>query len=141
MQKHGLVKRKRKTKNVRRMSNEEQSSSSNHAKDSFEIDELRRICREQSERAPEMRTDELVCAKEEPSPVNQLFSQIRTLQDNVCAVNEEKDFNDPESARCSGISHVPRQPSIIPSPRGMISRNSGFPHHTRNSMGSSVNVF
>ena len=61
----GLVKRKRKTKNVRKISSEEQTLSSNHAKDSFEIDELWRMCREQSERAPEMRTDELVCAKEE----------------------------------------------------------------------------
>ena len=40
----------------------------------------------------------------------------------------------------SGKSHVPSQPSSIPSPRGMRSRDSCLPHDTRNSMGNSGNV-
>ena len=83
------------------------------------IEELRRICREETERARQLRTDELYAQKkEEPSTVNQLLSQIRTLQDKVNAVNEEKEFYDPETARSSGMSYVPSQSSRIPSPRG-----------------------
>ena len=53
-------------------------------------------------------------------------------QDNFC---------DPETANSSGVSHVPSQPMSILSPRGMISRDSGLPHHTRNSLGASGHVF
>ena len=70
--------------------------------------------------------------------MNQLLSQIGTLPDRVNALNEEKEFSDPETASSSGMSHVP---SRIPSPRGMLSRDFGLPHHTRNSMGTSGNVF
>ena len=89
-----------------------------------------------------MRTDELyVQKKDEPSPVNQLLSQIQKLQDKVNALNEEKEFYDPETASSSGMSHVPSQFSRIPSPRGMLSRDSGLPLDTRNSMGTSGNIF
>ena len=90
-----------------------------------------------------MRTDELYAQKkEEPSTVSQILSQIRTLQDKVSALNEEKEFHNPQTASSSGVSHVPSQPSRIPSPRGMLSRDSGLPpHYTRNSMGTSGNVF
>ena len=54
----------------------------NHALDCMEIEELRRICCEETERARQLRTDELYATKnEEPSTVSQLLSQIRTLQD------------------------------------------------------------
>ena len=67
-----------------------------------------------------MSTDELHAhKKEELSRMNQLLSQIRTLQDNVNALNEEKEFNDRETARSSGMPHVPSQPSRIPSSRGV----------------------
>ena len=94
----------------------------NHALDCLAIEELRRICHEETERARQLRTDEF-CAqkKEEPSAMNQLLSQIWTLQDS------EELWNVPRSP----------QPSRIPSPRGMLSRDSGLPHHTRNSMGTS----
>ena len=55
--------------------------------------------------------------------------------------NEEKEFYDPETANSSGTSHVSSQPSSIASPRGMTSRDSCLPHYTRNSMGTSGNVF
>ena len=40
----------------------------------------------------------------------------------------------------SGMSHVPSQPSRVPRPRGMLSRDSGLPHDTRNTLGISGNV-
>ena len=113
-----------------------------HAKECSEIQELRRICREETERARQLRTDELYAQKkEEPCTVNQLSSQIQDLQDKVYVLHEEEEFYDLETASSSGMSHVPSQPSRIPSPRGMLCRYSGLPHHTRNSMGTSGQVF
>ena len=89
-----------------------------------------------------MRTDELYAQKkEEPSTVNELLSRIQDLEDKVNALNEEKEFYDPETASTSGMSHVPSQPSRIPSPRGMLRRDSGLPHFPRNSTCISGNVF
>ena len=87
-----------------------------------------------------MRIDEHSLQQKE-NPVNQLVSQIQDLQDKVNSMNDEKEFYDPETATSSGTSHVPSQPSRIPSPTGMISRYSCLPHRTRNSMGTSRNVF
>ena len=51
-----------------------------YAKDCFAIEELRRICHEETERAPQLRTDELYAQKnDEPSTVNQLLSQLQFL--------------------------------------------------------------
>ena len=79
--------------------------------------------------------------KKEPSSMNQFLSHIRTLQDPVNALSEDKELCDPETASSSGMSHVPSQPSRMPSPRGMLSSDSGLPHCTRNSVGTSGNVF
>ena len=49
-------------------------------------------------------------------------------------------FFDPETASSSGLSHVSSQPMSIPSPKGMISRESCLPPDTRNSMGTSGHV-
>ena len=57
-------------------------------------------------------------------------------------MNDAQEFNDPETASSSGGSHDPsRQPVSIPSPRGMISRDSGLQLDTRNSLGTSGRVF
>ena len=48
--------------------------------------------------------------KMNPSTVNQLLSQIQDLQDKVNALNEEKEFYDPETASRSGMSHFPVNP-------------------------------
>ena len=140
MQTNGPVKLKWKTeeysKNFAMQSRLYQAS---HAKDCFEIEELRRICLEETERARQVRTNErYVQKKDEPSTVNQFLSQIQDLQDKVHALNEENFLRFGDS---SGMSHVPSQPSRIPSPRSMLCRQSGLPHHTRNSMGTSGNVF
>ena len=84
----------------------------NHALDCMEIEELRRLCREETERARQLRADDFYCQKkEEPSTVNQLLSQTRTLQDKVNALNAEKEFHDPETASSSGTS--PRTQSTL----------------------------
>ena len=63
----------------------------NHALHCMEIEELRRICHEETERARQSRTDELQAQKKgELSTVNQLLSQIGTLQDKVNALSDEK---------------------------------------------------
>ena len=57
------------------------------------------------------------------------------------SLNDAKEFDDPETASSSGVSHVPSQPLSIPSPRGMISRASCLPLDTRSSLGTSGRVF
>ena len=59
----------------------------------------------------------------------------------MSALKEEKEFYDPDTASGAGMSHVPSQHSRIPSPRGMLNRDSGLPLDTRNSMGFSGIVF
>ena len=89
-----------------------------------------------------MRIDELSVHQEgNPSTVNQLLAQILELQDKVNSLDDAKEFNGHETASSSGMSHVPSQPLSIPSPKGLICRDSCLPHDTRNSMGSSGNVF
>ena len=82
-----------------------------HARDCLEIVGLRRICCEERKRARLLRTDELYMPKrkQDSSTVNQLMSQIGTLQDKM-------------TASSSGMSHVPSQSSRVPSPRDMPSR-------------------
>ena len=58
------------------------------------------------------------------STVNQLMAQIQGLQDKVNSLNEAREFDDPETASSSGLSHHPSQPVSIPSHREMISRGS-----------------
>ena len=72
--------------------------------------------------------------------MNQLMAQIQELQDKVNSSDDAKEFYDPETAFSSGLSHVPCQLMSIPSPRGMISRDSCLQLDTRNSMGSAGNV-
>ena len=112
------------------------------ARDGQEIEELRRICCAEADRARQLKLDELsMQQKENPSTVNQLMAQIQELQDKVNPLNDAKEFYDPETASSSGLSHVPSQPKSIPSPRGMISCDSCLLLDTRNSLGASGHVF
>ena len=78
--------------------------------------------------------------RKNPSAVNHRVAQVQELQDKANFSNDAKQFNDPESASSSGLSRVPSQPTSIPSPRGMICRDSGLPHCTRYSTNTSGNV-
>ena len=107
-----------------------------------EIEEFRRFCFTEAERARQLRSDELSTQKEENnSTVNQVLVQIHELQDKVTSLNDAKEFSDPETASSSGLSHVPSQPMSIPSPRGMLGRDSCLQLDTRNSLGTSGHVF
>ena len=55
-----------------------------HARDCQEIEELRRICCEEANRARQTRPDELSIHQErKPTTVSQLMTQIRELQNKV----------------------------------------------------------
>ena len=98
-----------------------------HAKDCKEVEELRRVCCEETDKARPFIIDELsMQQKGNPSTVNQLLAQIQDLQDKVNSLNHAREFYDPDTASSSGVSHVPSQPMSIQSPRGMISRDSCF---------------
>ena len=95
------------------------------ARDGQRINELRGICCAEADRARQLSYDELSTQQEEnPFTVNQLMLHIQELHDKVNSWNDAQEFYDPETASSSGLSHVPSQPMSLPSPRGMISRES-----------------
>ena len=109
----------------------------NRAKDCQDIEELRRICFEETDRARQARIDELSMHQERnPATVSQLLTQILELQNKVNYLSDAREFYDSETA-----THGPSQPSTIAIPRTIRSRDSGLPHDTRNIMGTSGNVF
>ena len=73
-------------------------------------------------------------------PVNQL-TEIHDLQDKANFLHDSKDVNDNETASSSGLSHVPSHLFTVPSPRGILSRDSCFQSDTRNLFGTPRNVF
>ena len=88
----------------------------NRAKDCTEIEKLRRICCEETDRARHARIDELsVHQKRDLTIVSQLLTHMQELA---------REFSDSETASSSAATHVPRQPSAIPSSRTMPRRDS-----------------
>ena len=79
--------------------------------------------------------------KRDPTTVSQILTQIQDLQNIVDSFSDARAFYDPETASSSGATHVPSQPSVVPSPRAMPCRDSGLPHDTRNVVGTLGNVF
>ena len=107
-----------------------------------EIEELRRICCTEAERARQLRSYELSTQKEESkSTVNQLVVHAQELQDKVNSLSDVKEFYYLETASSSEFSNVPSQPVNIPSPRGLTSHDSCLQLATRNSLGTSGHVF
>ena len=106
------------------------------------IEELRRICCEETDRAGQARIDKPSMHPERnPTTVSQLLTQIQDLQNKANSLSDAREFYDPEKASTSGATHVPSQPFSIPSPRDMRSRDSGLPLDTRNTMSTSENFF
>ena len=101
---------------------------------------LKKFCCTEAERAQQLRIDELVDKKSQ-STRNQLTVQIQELQDKVNSLNESSEFYDLETASSFRLSHVPSHSNSIQSPHGMLSRDSGLQPDTRNSSGTSGNVF
>ena len=101
------------------------------------MQDLKKLCCTEAERAQQLRIDELSRQeKESQSAVNQLTVQIQEFQDKVNSLNDSMEFNDPESASSSGLSHVPSHPLS-----GTLSRDSCLQPDTQNSFCLSGNVF
>ena len=82
-----------------------------NARNCQEIQELRRICCEETDRARQLRIDELSMQQERnPTIASQLLTQIQELKDNVNSLSDAREFYDPESGSSSGVSHVPNNP-------------------------------
>ena len=56
-------------------------------------------------------------------------------------MNDAKELCDVETASSSGVSHVSSQPLSVPSPRGLISRDSCLQPAARSSLSTSGHVF
>ena len=100
----------------------------NRARNCQEFEDSQRVCCEETDRARQARVDELSLQQQRnPTTVSQLLTQVQDLQNKVNLLADTIEFYDPETASSSGASHVPSQPLIIPSPSGMLSRDSGLP--------------
>ena len=100
------------------------------------------MCCEESNRARHARNDELFMHQESNlTTVSRLLTQIRDSQNKINSLSDAREFYDPDSGSSSGATHVPSQPSAIPTPRTMPCRDSRLPHNTRNVVGTSGNVF
>ena len=109
---------------------------------SEEIEELRRICHEETNQVRKLKIEELSPRQErDPDTVSQLLAQIQGLQGQVNSLADAREFHDPDTASSSRAPHVPSQPVIVPTSRGMLSRDSGLPPTTRDTLGTAGNVF
>ena len=82
------------------------------ARDCQEIEELRRICCEETDRARQLKIDELSMEQERnPTTVSQLLAQIQNFQNRVNSFSDAREFYDPETANSSGATHV-SQPTL-----------------------------
>ena len=98
---------------------------------------------EELKRAQEMRIDEFSRQelRESQATIHEFTSQIQELQERVNLTNDFREFQVVESA-CSGrLSHLASQPAVVPSPRGMLSRDQSLRPDTWNLLGTSGNVF
>ena len=83
-----------------------------HARDCQEIEELRRICCDETEHAKQARSEELSMQQQRnPTTVSQMMAQIQDLQNKVNSLSDAREFYDPETASSSGATHVPDQTS------------------------------
>ena len=65
-----------------------------HVRGCQEIEELRRICCEETDRARQARIDELSVHQERnPATVSQLLTQIRELQNKVNSLSDAREFS------------------------------------------------
>ena len=113
-----------------------------HAQRDEEIEELRRICCEETDIEQDKRElMNCLCIKERtPATVCQL-TQIQDSQNKINSLSDAREFDNPETASSCGETHVPNQPFTVPSPRTIPCRDSGLPHDTPNIVGTSGNVF
>ena len=94
-------------------------------------------------RAQEQRVEEVSVQKfrENHETIQQLTSQLQQLQEQVNSINSSGEFQDIESNKGGRLSHVSRQPEMIPSSRSLLSRDKRLPLDTWNQSGLQENVF
>ena len=97
---------------------------------------------EELKRAQEMRIDKISRRRliGSQDTINELTSPIQELQDQVKFMNDSREFQDVESVRSGRFSRVPSQPAVLPSPRGLRSRDPSLRHDLWNPHGFSGNV-
>ena len=91
----------------------------------------------------ELRIDEIFRQelRESQADISELTSPIQELQEGINLMDDTGMFQDVESA-CSGrISHVPSQQAVVPSTRGILSRDRSLPLCTWNLLGTPGNFF
>ena len=78
-----------------------------HIKSLHEMEELKRV--------QELRVDESSRRRliENQDTIDELTARIQELPNKVNCINDSRDLKDAESLR-SGLSHVPSQPSLLP---------------------------
>ena len=113
----------------------------NHARDCQEIEELRRVCCEETDRARQARIDELSVHQERnPLTVSPLLAQFQDLHNKVIPLSHAREFFRILKQRAaSGATHVPSQPSTE-SQDHALPRFWIEPRDTRNIVGTSGNV-
>ena len=94
-----------------------------HTRTCQEIEELRRICYEETDRARQARIDNLsVLQERSPTTVSQLLTDIQDLQNQANSLTDARNFDDPDTASSSGASPVPSQ--LLPNSK---SQNNALP--------------
>ena len=91
-----------------------------------------------------MRVDEFSrneLGEEIRATIQEFTSQVQKLQERMDYINDSQEFQDIESIRSGKLSHVPRQPAVVPSPRAMSSRDQSLRPDTWNLSGTQGNVF
>ena len=103
-----------------------------HVRNIHEVEELKRV--------QEMRLDQSFKQELRESQTTKIefTSQTQELQDRVKSMNDSGEFQAVESICSGGLS--PSQPAVVPSLRGMLSRNQSLRPDIRNSL-TSGNVF
>ena len=103
----------------------------NHAKDCQEIEELRRICCEETDQGRQARSEELSLQQQRnPTTVSPMRLKFAMYRNKVNFLSDAREFYDPESRSSSGGTHVPDQTSTILSSRTLPRCDSGLPPKT-----------
>ena len=90
-----------------------------------------------------MRNDEFSRqeVRESQATFHELTSQIQELEERVNLMNDSGEFQDVESVQSGRLSHAPRQRAVVPSTRGVLSRDQGLRPDTQKLLGTSGLVF
>ena len=114
----------------------------NRARDCQEIEELRKICCEETHQARQARSEGLSLQQQKnPATVNQMMAQIQDLQNKANSLSDAREFYDSESKSSSGATHVPGQTSTNLSSTTLPRCGSGLPRNTQNCTDILGNVF